>query len=106
MKKQNKLNDIEIAFFCEQLTILLQAGITPYEAILLLHKDTSAAQGKELFEAIEASLKDGLSFHDALCATKLFPDYFIQMVALGEESGNLDVIMQRLNEYYEQQYTL
>ncbi len=106
MKKQKKLNDMEIAFFCEQLTILLQSGITPYEAILLLHKDTDATQGKEIFEAIEASLRDGLSFHDALLSTQLFPDYLIQMVALGEESGNLDIIMQRLNEYYEQQYAL
>lgn len=106
MKKTKKLNDLEIAFFCEQLTILLQSGITPYEAILLLHKDTTSSQGKEIFAAIEASLKDGLSFHDALLGTQLFPEYMIQMTALGEESGNLDIIMQRLNEYYEQQYAL
>lgn len=106
MKKNKKLNDLEIIFLCEQFTILFQSGITPYEAIRLLHKDATSSESKEIFEAIEASLEDGLSFHDALLSTQIFPEYMIQMTALGEESGNLDIIMQRLNEYYEQQYTL
>ena len=103
MKKERKLSQDEISSFCSQLSLLLPAGITPYEAIMLMHEDTSDIKGKAILEQLEAALKDGLSFHEALENTSVFPDYVVSMVLFGEESGNLDVILKKLSDYYEQQ---
>lgn len=103
VKTQRLLNNQEVASFCNQLSLLLPAGITPFESIHLMGKDTETSDGKELLNQIEENLKEGISFSEALDKTKVFPDYVISMIDLGEESGNLDIITKKLAEYYEQQ---
>lgn len=106
MKRIKKLTQEEIASFCNQLSLLLPAGITPYEAILLIREDTPDVKGKEILEQLETALKNGLSFHEALKNTSVFPEYVLSMVLLGEESGNLDLVIKKLAEYYEQQCSI
>jgi type IV pilus assembly protein PilC len=103
MKKIKKLNNSEVASFCEQLSLLLPAGITPFESILLMSEDAMSEDGRLLLKNIEESLRDGNSFHDAIASTGVFPEYMVSMILLGEESGNLDVITKKLADYYEQQ---
>lgn len=106
MKKQNKIKKLtnpEISDFCNQLALLLSAGISPYEAILLMQEDIPNEQGKEILIILHSHLKEGLSFHEALKATEVFPTYVTEMILLGEETGNLDIITKKLAEYYEQQ---
>jgi type IV pilus assembly protein PilC len=106
MKKQKRLNNSEVAAFCSQLSLLLPAGITPFESIHLMLQDAASEQGKALLTQIEESLRDGESFYDALNKTEVFPDYMVSMILLGEESGNLDIITKKLADYYEQQCTI
>jgi type IV pilus assembly protein PilC len=103
MKKQKRLNNSEVAAFCSQLSLLLPAGITPFESIHLMLEDSATEQGKELLTQIEQSLRDGETFYESLQKTEVFPDYVVSMVHLGEESGNLDIITKKLADYYEQQ---
>ena len=106
MKKMKLLSNNEVASFCSQLSLLLPVGVTPYESISLMYQDTMTTEGKELLKKIEASLKEGLSFHEALSETGVFPEYVVSMILLGEESGNLDIIMKKLADYYEQQCSI
>ena len=101
MKKMKALSNAEITTLCGQLSLLINAGITPVESIQILLKDIDNAKGKELLEAILSNTSDGLSFAEALDKTSTFPSYFIHMISLGEESGNLDVVLNNLSEYYE-----
>lgn len=103
MKKSKRLSNNEVAVFCSQLSLLLPAGITPFESIHLMAEDTATPEGKALLTGIEEALRDGQSFHEALKTADVFPDYVVSMIFLGEESGNLDIIAKKLADYYEQQ---
>ncbi len=103
MKKEKLLNNAEIASFCGQTAMLFRAGIAPEEGMNILLKDTKAAGGKEVIGKILEVCRQGESFHDAVASTGLFPDYVLNMIALGEESGNLDNCMQSLADYYEKE---
>ena len=103
MKRVKELSNSEVAAFCSQLALLFPAGIPPLESIHLMTEDTVSAEGKALLISIENSLRSGMSFHEALESTGVFPDYVVSMILLGEESGNLDVITKKLADYYEQQ---
>ena len=81
--------------------MLFQAGIPPVEGMAILQSDAQSPEGKAIFEEILTVCRQGESFHKALEATKVFPDYCLHMIALGEESGNLDVCMSSLADYYE-----
>ena len=97
------LSNEEIASFCSQAAMLFQAGIPPMEGMAILQSDAGSPEGKAIFDEILTVCRQGESFHKALEATNVFPDYCLHMIALGEESGNLDVCMLSLADYYEKE---
>lgn len=103
MKNQKLLTNSEIASFCGQTAMILRAGITPAEGMNILLSDTKDAKGREIIEGILNTCRQGESFQKALCDSGVFPDYVLHMVTLGEESGNLDDVMQALANYYERE---
>lgn len=106
MRDQKLLSNEEIASFCSQTAMLFQAGITPVESMGILAEDVPDGPGKELIASILEVCMTGEPFWQALKSTKVFPDYCIHMLMLGEESGNLDVCMSNLAEYYEKQESI
>lgn len=103
MKHNNRLSNSEVAAFCEQLSLLLPAGITPHEAVTLMKNDSSSESEKAILSKIVLTLENGSSFYEALNTADVFPEYMLDMIHLGEESGTVDIIINKLTEYYKQQ---
>ncbi|WP_034446473.1 type II secretion system F family protein [Butyrivibrio sp. AE2032] len=101
--KIGKLTSNEISTFCRQMSLLLKAGIAPADGIELLSQDTKDASAQKLFESINQVLRSGEKFHVALEMSEAFPDYLIHMVSIGEESGNIDTVMESLADYYDRE---
>lgn len=106
MKNKKQLTNEEIASFCNQTALLFQAGIPPTESMSILLSDIKSSSGRELLLAILEVCRQGEPFSKALAATGVFPRYVIHMLALGEESGNLDVCMLSLAAYYEKEKSI
>lgn len=106
MKDLKKLSNAELASFCNQTALLFQAGIAPAETIQILISDVHSEKGRELLNEIMSYCRSGEKFHKALAATKVFPDYVLHTVALGEEAGNLDSCMLALASYYEKEESI
>lgn len=101
MKTQRKLSNDEIAAFCSQVGMLLNAGILPTECMNILMQDAEDEETKEILLTILSSCRSGNSFTESLSASGVFPDYVLNMIRMGEESGNLDDVCQSLANYYE-----
>lgn len=97
------LTNQEIASFCSQTAMLFQAGITPQESMQIMLSDSKSTEGKAVIQTILDTCRKGESFTNALKASAVFPDYVLHMIAIGEESGNLDDVMQSLADYYERE---
>lgn len=100
---QKRLSNQEIASFCSQTAMLFQAGIAPIEGMHILLNDSASTEGRQILETILHTCEQGEPFGKALAAAEVFPDYVLHMIALGEESGNLDDVMQSLADYYERE---
>jgi len=98
-----QLNAVEIAGFFSQTALLIQAGITPLSAMEILLSDTKGKGGRAVLEEIIASCKSGSFFYEALEKTEVFPSYCVNLIKLGETSGNLDDCLSALADYYEKQ---
>ncbi len=101
--KLGKLKSNEISTFCRQMSLLLRAGIAPEDGIQLLSQDTKDPSAKQLFDAITQVLQSGEKFHVALGMTEAFPNYVINMITIGEESGHMDTVMESLSDYYDRE---
>ncbi|MDE6419957.1 MAG: type II secretion system F family protein [Lachnospiraceae bacterium] len=100
MSVQKKLSNTEISSFCDQTALILSAGITPVEGMRILLSDTKDAQGRKIISDILEVCEHGEAFSKALAKTGVFPDYAVNMVAVGEESGKTDEVMRALSDYY------
>lgn len=101
--RQKRLSNQEIASFCGQTAMLFQAGIAPVESMHILLNDNTSGEGRQIIETILNTCRQGESFSKALASADVFPDYVLRMIAIGEESGNLDDVMQSLADYYERE---
>ena len=52
---------------------------------------------------IKADVSTGMQLQAAMDSTKLFPNMVIQMVAIGEESGELDKMLGKVADFYEEE---
>ena len=105
-KKKHMFSAEEIAVFCEQISLILSSGIPLYEGIEALAGDYAGTQGEAAFAAMNEEMKQSGSFAAAIEAAQTFPPYMTGMVRVGEESGQLDTLMQKLAEHYMQEAQL
>ena len=101
--KQKSLSSYEIASFCRQMALLIKAGIAPADGIDILTEDSKDNSAKKILGSISQTLRSGEKFHIALAMSNVFPDYVVHMVTIGETSGNMDVVMDSLADYYERE---
>ncbi len=102
MKKSNKkmLDYSELNIFCEQIAMVLKAGISVYEGICILHEEATTNFEKSMLQGIINAMDEGVSFPDALEQSGYFPKYMIDMLHIGEVSGRLDTVLDELARYY------
>jgi type IV pilus assembly protein PilC len=101
-KKRVKLKDLSI--FCRQMYTMLEAGVSITNALNILRDQLENDRLREAVEAIEADVKKGEMFSEAMKKQEdVFPNLIISMVQSGEISGNLDEMMLRLSVNYEKE---
>ena len=106
LNKKRMLGNLEIASFCDQLAMIIGAGLPAYEGISILMDDAPDKETKEILQSIYEPLETGCAFHEALAQSGVFPKYVLDMVEIGEMSGNLDDIFRSLHHYYEREESI
>lgn len=85
------------AFFTRQFTTMLNAGLTIDKIINVLYKQTKNRRLKEVLYQLGEDLQKGSSIHDAMSKHKdVFDEMYLSMVTIGEASGSLPTIFERL----------
>lgn len=96
-----KFKTADLAFFCRQLSSMLTAGISLVRGLHILYSQEEKKKAKAALREIYEDVQKGRSFSEAIQSRPgVFPELFISMVAAGEASGNLDVIMVRVADFY------
>lgn len=104
--KEKQLSNIEIAAFCEEMSIIMKAGISVVEGCYILKEDTQNIEDRELFSRMIDKLEEGYSFTDVVKSEKLFPTYMVSMIEIGEVSGRLEQVFFALYLYYKKEAEL
>ncbi len=94
---------IALARFSRVMASLYAAGVSIPEAL----RSAAAATGNTYMERRMVSavpaLQDGRGIAEALVATRIFPPMVVSMLGTGEQTGSLDMTMDKVAEYYEQE---
>ncbi|WP_461537645.1 type II secretion system inner membrane protein GspF [Spongorhabdus nitratireducens] len=98
-----KASVAEVAMITRQLATLVAASIPLEECLQALSRQISKPHLQAMVKAIRTRVLEGHTLADALAAyPAVFDGLYRAMVAAGEKSGHLDIILERLADYTEQ----
>ncbi len=105
-RKKDTLTEAQISVFCKQINMIVKAGLPTYYGISLLHEEERDPETRELFARIYTPMEQGASLYEAISATNAFPDYMLQMIHIGEETGRMEEVLSSLTVYYEREASI
>ena len=95
-----KLTMSEKYMFCNQMAMILESGFSLNQGVTMVYEVMDDKNIKGVLQEVAKYLDEQVSFSEAIDLTKAFDDYMVNLVKVGETSGNLDDVMQSLSEYY------
>lgn len=92
----------ELTTFCRQFAIMTTSGIQVLDCLEVLKTQSFSSYFKAILHIIADDVKSGDMLSTALDKHKrVFPDFFVSMVHVGEASGRLETVFISLADYYE-----
>uniref|UniRef100_UPI0039EB0CCA type II secretion system F family protein n=1 Tax=Clostridium perfringens TaxID=1502 RepID=UPI0039EB0CCA len=97
-----KLKDI--AVFCRQFYVMLDSGLSIGKTLNILIEQGEKPKLREALIGVNSDIKRGETLASSMGKRKdVFPKLLTSMIDAGERSGNLDIILKRMAEYYEKE---
>jgi protein transport protein HofC len=85
------------------LTMTQRAGLTLVEGLSAAALAADHLLYRQALEQVRRQIAEGEAFHHAMGLQPLFPPLCRQLVRVGEESGSLDALLDKLAQWYERQ---
>jgi general secretion pathway protein F len=97
----------DVAVFTRQLSTLLGAGIPLVPSLTVLVNQTKNLLFKKSLAQIREQVNEGKSLTDSMANfPRIFPQLYINMVKAGEASGTINLVLEKLADFSENQQTL
>jgi type IV pilus assembly protein PilC len=91
----------DITPFTRQLATLLHAGVPLLQALQILERGENKTALKTMIRGLHGNVEGGMAFNQALHRHAAFDVLYCSLVAVGELSGMLDVMLERLAHHLE-----
>jgi type IV pilus assembly protein PilC len=99
---QPGVKESELIIFARQFSTMIDAGLPLLQCLEILYSQQTNPTFKKILKKIKESVESGETFANSLKKfPKIFSRLFVNMVAAGEASGILDVILKRLSSHME-----
>lgn len=104
---RRSISGAELAILTRQFATLVHAGLTIEECLNALVEQTESARTRNILAGVRGRVLEGQSLaHSLTLFPQAFPDIYRHMVEAGEQSGKLDVVLERLADYTENRQAL
>lgn len=101
---ESKIKKKDIAIFCRQFYTMIDSGINIVNCLDILEKQTENKALKLGIGQVHKDVQKGMTLSEAMKKQdKIFPEFLINMIRVGEVSGTLDIIMHRMATHYEKE---
>ncbi len=95
------MRKIAVARFTRTLGTLISSGVPILEGLDITAKTSGNAVVERALNKVRKSLEEGKSLTEPLKESEVFPGMVTQMIAVGEQTGAMDAMLQKIADFYE-----
>ena len=97
------MRKIAVARFTRTLGTLLSSGVPILDALEIVAKTAGNVVVEEAIMYARARISEGKNMAQPLMETNVFPPMVVQMVGVGEQTGALDTMLNKIADFYEEE---
>ncbi|MFC1743023.1 type II secretion system F family protein [Candidatus Riflebacteria bacterium] len=92
---------IAVGRFARTFSSLISAGVTIIEALAVTEKVMGNIVLEEVISDMRANITRGMGLAKPLMNHPIFPTLVVKMMDIGEQTGNLDVMLEKVGDFYD-----
>jgi type IV pilus assembly protein PilC len=92
---------IALTRFARNLSTLLAAGVPILQALEITSDTVNNGPISNAVKDVQDSVREGESINGPLSEHEVFPPMVVQMIAVGEETGNVDGMLAKISDFYD-----
>jgi type IV pilus assembly protein PilC len=97
------LRKVAVARFSQNMSILLTSGVPILDGLAITARTAGNKVVEKAIMDSRVSISQGKTVAEPLRDSKIFPPMVCQMVAVGESTGGLDIMLKKIGEFYEEE---
>jgi type IV pilus assembly protein PilC len=97
----NLIRKTAVARFTRTLGTMLSSGVPILEGLDIVSRTSGNVVIENSIQKARKSLSEGKTLAEPLMETKVFPSMVTQMIAVGEQTGALDAMLNKIADFYE-----
>ncbi|GAB4214100.1 MAG: type II secretion system F family protein [Sandaracinaceae bacterium] len=97
------MRKIAVARFTRTLGTLLASGVAILDALEIVGKASGNVVIEKGIRQTADKIREGKSMAEPLLETKVFPPMVVQMIGVGEQTGALDQMLNKIADFYEEE---
>jgi len=97
------MRKIAVARFSRTLGTLITSGVAMLEAMDITARTAGNAVIEEAILKVRKAVGEGRTIVDPLREIGVFPNMVVQMIGVGEQTGALDAMLQKVADFYEEE---
>ncbi len=95
------LRKISVARFCRTLATLTSSGVPILESLEITARTAGNAIVEDAIMETRKSVEGGKTIVEPLKDSNVFPNMVVQMIGVGEQTGALDAMLNKIADFYE-----
>jgi len=97
------LRKVAISKFTRTLATLIKAGVPILSALEIVGKTSGNRVVEVAIDSVRNNVREGESIAEPLAKSKIFPPMVTRMVSVGEQSGELEKMLSKIADFYDDQ---
>jgi type IV pilus assembly protein PilC len=94
---------IAVSRFSRTLGLLLRAGVPVLQALDIVSETTGNEVLARAAQDVKESVRKGEAMAAPLDRHKIFPPMVVQMISVGEDTGAIDAMLDKISDFYDQE---
>ncbi|MFC1580139.1 type II secretion system F family protein [Thermodesulfobacteriota bacterium] len=97
------LKKVAVARFTRTLGTMIQSGVPILDALEIVAKTSGNVILEEIIYEVRSSIAEGQTIAEPLSENDIFPGMVIQMISVGEATGALDTMLEKIADFYDEE---